>query len=58
MKMPNDPVILLSLVNTLLRDRYASLEALCEGENINICELTDRLTKINYSYNSDSNQFI
>ena len=28
--LPQDPVILFSVVNTKLRDRYDSLEALCE----------------------------
>ena len=28
--LPKDPVILLSVINTMLRDRYASLEALKE----------------------------
>ena len=29
MKLPEDPVMLLSFVNTKLRDQYASLDALC-----------------------------
>ena len=32
MSLPHDPVMLLSVVNTLLRDRYDSLDALCEEE--------------------------
>ena len=30
--LPEDPVILLSVVNTRLRDQYASLEELCAAE--------------------------
>ena len=30
MKLPEDPVMLLSFVNTKLRDQYASLDALCD----------------------------
>ena len=28
--IPNDPVMLLSFVNMKLRDKYASLEVMCE----------------------------
>lgn len=30
MELPKDPVMLLSVVNTKLRDYYTSLDALCE----------------------------
>ncbi len=58
MSLPKDAVILLSVVNTLLRDKYASLEALCEGEDITKEELEQKLNSINYYYNVDSNQWI
>ena len=32
--LPTDPIMLLSVVNTKLRDRYDSLEALCEDMNV------------------------
>ena len=32
--IPNDPVMLLSYVNTQLRDYYSSLDALCEDKGI------------------------
>ena len=30
MNLPNDPIILLSVINTKLRDFYPSFDALCE----------------------------
>lgn len=32
--LPQDPYILLSYVNTKLRDEYASLSALCSGLDV------------------------
>ena len=37
--IPNDPVMLLSYVNTQLRDYYSSLDALCEDKGIGKEEL-------------------
>ena len=37
--IPQDPVILLSYVNTKLRDQYSSLEQMCHDMGVNI-ELT------------------
>ena len=34
MKLPNDPVMLLSAVNMKLRDQYDSLDALCDDFHI------------------------
>ncbi len=58
MNLPNDPFILLSVVNTLLRDKYSSLEELCDGENVSKEELEKKLNTINYYYNNESNQWI
>ena len=52
-----DPQILLSLVNTKLRDQYASLEALRDDLNINEDEIIKKLKSIGYEYNKESNQF-
>mgnify|MGYP000358689334 CR=1 FL=1 len=34
LNLPSDPMILLSFINTKLRDFYPSLDALCEDANI------------------------
>lgn len=56
--LPKDPVILLSVINTWLRDKYSSLEALCEDNEITAEFLKNELEKIDYRYNGDKNQFV
>lgn len=58
MTIPQDPIILLSFINTNLRDYYASLSDLCKSLNIDEQELINKLQTINYEYNPVSNQFI
>lgn len=52
-----DPQILLSLINTKLRDQYESLEALCDDLGITEEEIIKKLKSIGYEYNKESNQF-
>ena len=56
--MPKDPVMLLSFVNTQLRDNYNTLEELCKSYMISEKEITNKLKSINYEYNTEKNQFI
>lgn len=56
--LPGDPMILLSVVNTKLRDFYPSLEALCEDMQADQKEITDKLKMIDYEYDKDRNQFV
>ena len=56
--LPNDPFILLSYINTKLRDNYSSLAMLCEDLNVSRKELETRLATIGYTYNSTLNKFI
>lgn len=56
--LPNDPVILLSVINTKLRDYYSSLDALCEDLNVDKEELTKKLSRIGYIYKPERNQFV
>ena len=58
MKPPSDPAILLSWVNTKLRDYYSSLAALCEEEGINETELREKLASIGYNYDETLNRFV
>lgn len=57
-QLPKDPVILLSYINTQLRDFYPSLEELGKSLDISISELTETLAAIDYSYDAVQNQFI
>ena len=56
--LPHDPIMLLSAVNMKLRDRYASLDALCEDMDVNQAELKEKLAEVGYEYNADRNQFV
>ncbi len=56
--LPKDPDILLSFVNTELRDNYPDLLDFCVSHNVDINDLVGKLRSINYSYDSKTNQFI
>lgn len=56
--LPGDPVILLSVINTKLRDYYPTLDALCEDMQIDRKELADKLDLIDYAYDAGRNQFV
>ena len=56
--LPSDPMILLSVVNTKLRDFYPSLQALCDVMEISEAELTEKLAQIDYEYDGLKNQFV
>ena len=55
--LPQDPNILLSYVNTKLRDEYDSLTALCGDLDASPAELTEKLSVLGYAYDADANQF-
>ena len=57
MSLPKDPVMLLSVVNTQLRDRFSNLEELAEANDITAEEIKEKLAGINYEYNEELNQF-
>ena len=56
--LPSDPIILLSVINTKLRDYYKSLDALCDDMNIPSATLTEKLKMIDYEYDGKRNQFV
>lgn len=56
--LPKDPFILLSYVNTKLRDRDESLEIFCEEEPADKAALCAKLAEIGYEYNPTRNQFV
>lgn len=56
--LPKDPVILLSYINTNLRDYYGSLEQLCEEKGISQKQLEADLAVIDYRYDKKLNRFI
>lgn len=58
MSVPNDPAILLSYVNTKLRDFYPSLEELGKTMNVDPDDIKNKLSSIGYEYDADKNRFI
>ena len=58
MTIPKDPVMLLSYVNTQLRDHYETLEELCGSMDLNQKSLEEKLQAIDYRYDRERNQFI
>ena len=57
MSLPKDPVILLSYINTQLRDNYASLAEFCRAADCSSDDIIQALARIDYHYNPDTNQF-
>ena len=57
MSLPSDPQILLSVINTKLRDMYASLDALCEEEDLPKDEIVASLKACGYTYDVNANRF-
>ena len=55
--IPKDHVMLLSYVNTQLRDTYGSLIELCRALDVQEEELCGKLKSIGYEYEPDANQF-
>ena len=55
--LPKDPMILLSVINTHLRDNYPSLDALCEDLDLERGELEAKLEAAGFSYDAEQNRF-
>lgn len=52
-----DPNLLVSIVNTKLRNDYNSLEDLCKSEHLEASLIVETLELIDYYYDKDENQF-
>ncbi len=57
MSVPKDPYMLLSFVNTQLRDNYASPAELCAALSLDPEDLTARLAAADFHYIPALNQF-
>jgi len=57
MKLPQDDYLLLSVVNTKLRDEYDSLDELCADYGVPRVEIETRLGKIGYKYHETLRAF-
>ena len=58
MPIPSDPIILMSYLNTQLRDHYSSLEDLCKSMDLDASEIAEKLKDVGYVYHQERNQFV
>lgn len=57
MQLPNDPYMLLSMINMKLRDFYPDLDTLCEDMNVDKEELCGKLKAAGFEYSKENNKF-
>ena len=56
--LPQDPMILYSVLNTKLRDYYPSLDQLCEDLDVDQEEIKRIMASAGFTYDPDNNQFV
>ena len=56
--LPKDPMILLSYLNTQLRDNYSGIEELCAALDVDQKDIEKKMEEITYIYDRELNQFI
>lgn len=56
--LPKDPMMLLSFVNTRLRDERITLAELAGQFGVSDAEIVKVLDKIGYTYNNELNKFV
>lgn len=56
--LPEDAVMLMSMVNMKLRDQYASLDELCEDMHIDRSWLEEKLAAAGFEYSKEQNKFL
>ncbi len=56
-EMPQDPIILLGIVNMKLRDFYSTMEILCDDLELDFREIDDILSKAGFRYDLQTNQY-
>ena len=56
--LPNNPMMLLSVVNTQLRDEFSSLDELCAFFYVVKDDIEEKLAAIDYTYDPDLNRFV
>lgn len=56
--LPQDPMMLMSVINMKLRDFYPDLEALCEDMDIDRKELETKLESAGFEYSEENKRFI
>ena len=57
MQIPSDGAMLISFLNMKLRDRYDSLDELCDDLEIDRAELDAKLSALGLAYDEAHNRF-
>ncbi|WP_455590776.1 DUF4250 domain-containing protein [Bacteroides sp.] len=57
MELPEDPMMLFSVVNMKLRDFYSSLDELCDDLEVNKETLIQKLQTVGFEYSAEHNKF-
>ena len=57
MELPEDPMMLFSMVNMKLRDCYSSLDELGEDMNVDKDSLIRKLNSVGFEYSQENNKF-
>lgn len=55
--LPQDNMMLLSIVNMKLRDEYSNLDDLCSSMDEDKSEIVERLRSIGFEYDEETNSF-
>lgn len=55
--LPSDPFVLLSYVNTQLRDVYQNLDEMCASMDVDKSFIVRKLADAGFSYDESNNRF-
>lgn len=55
--IPKEPAMLLSYINTQLRDNYSDLVEFCHANHLDINDIIGRMRSIDCVYDKNTNQF-
>lgn len=56
-RLPQDPIMLQSVINMKLRDFYTDLDALCDDLDLDRKELEEMLGKAGFEYSEENKRF-
>lgn len=57
-ELPKDPYMLLSVVNTALRDEFESLDDMCAAMNFDKSYIIETLREVGYEYDESVRKFV
>lgn len=56
--LPNDPIMLMSYLNTQLRDNYPNLDELCASYCVEKGEIVEELKRVGIFFDEKLNKFV